>query len=219
MVPRPDPPGANARWAVCRLAAVLAVCAAFSTTTGCNRGPSRLAAPDWDPSGLAERIMADFDKNGDAQLDEQELAAAPGLAAGVSVLDADKNGVLTAAEIESQFELNRQQRVGLKTPTFRVTYNNRPVAGAEVKFVPEPFLEGVIEPAVGTTDAAGMVTPQTEGQNLLGMRLGYYRVQVISPKVKIPEKYAGAETTLGADVSLVQNGYGAPSATQLKLTD
>jgi hypothetical protein len=82
-------------------------------------------------------------------------------------------------------------------------------------------LEGVVEPASATTDEDGLFYPQTEGQQHQGVRLGYYRVQVNSPKVKIPPKYAGADSPLGADVSLVEDasGYGVNSVSQLKLVD
>lgn len=195
--------------------------ALLALVAGCGRGPSRIEAPDWDPPAQAEAIIAQLDKNSDGQVDAAELQGAPGLAAGVRFIDDDKNGQVTAAEIEAQFAKYRDQRVGLRTPAFRVTYKGRPVPDAEVKFVPEPFLEGVIEPASGTTDIDGFVYPQTAGQDVPGTRLGYYRVQINSPKVQIPAKYAGADSPLGADVSLVEDesSYGANTVTQLKLTD
>jgi hypothetical protein len=195
--------------------------AVTALTIGCSRGPVRVAAPDWDPSGLAEQIITDLDKNGDSQVGADELKAAPGLAAGARLIDADKNGQLTREEIKAQFTKYVEQRVGLRMASFRVTYKGRPVPDAEINFVPEPFLEGVIEPARGTTDVEGIVSPKTEGQDLPGVRLGYYRVQVTSPKVTIPEKYTRPDSPLGADVSLVEDasGYGARSTPQLQLTD
>jgi hypothetical protein len=92
------------------------------------------------------------------------------------------------------------------------------VPEAEVVFTPEPFLEGVIEPARGVTDAQGVVAPTTEGMDLPAMRIGYYRVQVKSPHVKTPAKFETADTPLGAEVTLSDDSssYGI---TQLKLTD
>jgi hypothetical protein len=201
--------------------AMAMLCVATSPMSGCSRGPARIAAPDWDPPDLAERIVTDLDKNADAQVDAEELAAAPGLAAGARFIDRDKNGQLSREEIEAQFTKYVEQRVGLRTGSFRLSYKGRPVRDAEVTFIPESFLEGLIEPAKGVTDVEGFVTPQTEGQDLLGIRLGYYRVQVTSPHMKIPEKYSRPDSPLGADVSLVEDAssYGAGSTPQLKLTD
>jgi hypothetical protein len=202
--------GPNLAWAGLSLATLI--------LAGCGQGPDRVEAPDWDPPAMAERIVADLDKNGDAQIDAEELAAAPGLKSGVRFIDVNKDDRVTGEELEARFERYREARIGLRSPGFRLVYKGRPVADAEVVFTPEPFLEGVIETARGTTDAQGIVTPQAEGQDLLGMRVGYYRVQVTSPRTRIPEKYNGSATTLGADVSLGEDeaSYGLVN---LQLTD
>lgn len=186
--------------------------------SGCSRGPARIEAPDWDPPALAERILSDLDKNGDAYVDVEELTAAPGLAAGARFIDKDKDGRLSGEEIEDRFEKYRTMRVGLQPKAFRVTYRARPVGGAEVAFLPEPFLEGIIKPAKGTTDSQGIVNPQTEGQELLGMRPGYYRIQIISPVIKIPAKYS-SPTALGAEASPMVDDPFAGGAPELRLTD
>jgi hypothetical protein len=187
---------------------------------GCSRGPSRVEAPDWDPSDLAERIMTDLDKNGDGNIDADEITAAPGLAAGARFIDTNKDDQLTQEELEARFELYEERQIGLRSHTFRLSYKGRPVPGAEVVFNPEPYLEGIIEPANGTTDAQGVVSPRTVGMDLPveAMRIGYYRVQVKSPHVKIPAKYQSAETPLGAEVTLSDDAssYGM---THLELTD
>src|SRR5688500_3015288 len=90
----------------------LAVLMLAALAVGCSRGPSRVAAPDWDPSDLAERIITDFDKNGDSQVSGEELKAAPGLAAGARLIDADKNGQLTREEIEARLTEYAERRVG-----------------------------------------------------------------------------------------------------------
>lgn len=199
-------------------AAVGAACVALA---GCGGGPSRIDAPAWDPPRLASEILAQLDENGDARLDAEELAGAPGLASAAPRIDADRDGRLSGGELATQFEKYRDLRVGLRTPAFRLTYKGRPVPDAEVRFVPEPFLAGLIEPASATTDVDGLFYPQSEGQDVPGVRLGYYRVLVTSPKLKIPAKYAGAESPLGAHVSLAEDAasYGVNSLVQLKITD
>jgi hypothetical protein len=187
---------------------------------GCRRGPSRVEAPDWDPEGLAERIVTDLDKNGDGKIDADEMTAAPGLAAGARFIDTNKDDQLTQEELAARFEMYEEREIGLRSHTFRLTYKGRPVPEAEVIFNPEPYLEGIIEPAKGTTDAQGVVAPRTVGIDLPveAMRIGYYRVQVNSPHVKIPTKYQSADTPLGAEVTLSDDAssYGM---TLLELTD
>jgi len=191
----------------------------MSPIGGCSQTPSRIEAPDWDPPALAERILSELDKNGDAHVDAQEWAVAPGLAAGARYIDRDKDGRLGHDEIEARFDLYRDLRIGIRQQSFQLTYKGRPVAGAETVFVPEPFLDGVIEPARGTTDQQGIVAPQTEGQDLLGMRTGYYRVQITSPHVNIPTRYNSSATTLGAEVSPRNDDPFAPGLPELRLTD
>lgn len=196
------------------------VVAGCSLLAGCGGGPGRIAAPDWDPPEQAAAILSQFDKNGDGFLDAQELTATPGLASGAKLIDADSDGKLSAAELETQFAAYRDQRIGLRTPAFRLTYKGRGVPEAEVRFTPEPFLEGLIEPATAVTDIDGLFYPQSEGQDVPGVRLGYYRVQITSPRAKIPEKYTGPESPLGTHVSMVDaSSYGLNAVTELKLTD
>jgi hypothetical protein len=194
------------------------VCALLVALSGCSRGPSRVAAPSWDPEGLTDNIFAALDKNTDGKLDAEELAASPGLAAGARYIDADQDKNLTREELATRFERYRALRVGLRSPSFRVTYRGRPVSGATLDFIPEAWLEGLVEPARGTTDAAGLVMPQAEGQSLPGMRIGYYRVKVTSPQTKIPAKYAADDSPLGADVSLGDDASSYGSV-ELKITD
>jgi hypothetical protein len=68
----------------------------FLGFVGCSHRPPRVEAPPWNPSALAQRVLEQLDKNGDEAVDAQELAAAPGLAAGVRFIDADKDGRLSA---------------------------------------------------------------------------------------------------------------------------
>ncbi len=185
---------------------------------GCGHAPSRVSAPSWDPPELAEKIVTELDKNGDAAVDAEELQAAPGLASGARFIDGDKDSRLTATELEARFERYSSSRLGLRSPSFRLSYKGRPVANAEVQFIPESFLDGIVEPARGVTDDQGVVVPQIEGQDVPGMRIGYYRVQVTSTKLGIPQKYQDSSTPLGADVSLAEDAssYGV---IELKLAD
>jgi hypothetical protein len=85
--------------------------------------------------------------------------------------------------------------------------------------VPEFFLADVIEPAGGESISEGFVDPRIPDMDPPGLRVGYYRVVVESPKTKIPPKYSSAETTtLGVEVSPVSDPY-SPGIPQLMLRD
>ncbi len=184
---------------------------------GCSNAPSRVAAPAWDPEGFADAILAKLDKNGDKSLDNGELAAAPGLAWGARAIDTDKNGTLSREELVARFELYQKMRIGVTSTQMQITYQGRPLVGAKVTLVPEFFLEGLVEPASGEAYQDGFVSPLVPDLKPAGLRVGYYRVVVESPRVKVPAKYTKAETTpLGVEVSPVSD-VSSPSNIQLNL--
>ena len=185
---------------------------------GCSRGPSRTAAPDWDPSGFADAILEKLDADGNGSVEIAELAAAPGLAAGQKYIDSNGDGALSRDELIARFERYVQMRIGLKDKRFRLTHNGKPLAGAEVKFVPEFFLEGLVEPATGTTDNMGAVQPGVAGETMALMRVGYYRVEVTSPQKDLPAKF-NTETTLGVEVSPVSDDPSTDATIEIRLRD
>jgi hypothetical protein len=140
-----------------------------------------------------------LDKNGDSQLDQHELAAAPGLASGVRFIDKNIDSKLGRDELIERFARYRDSRIGLMPSELRITYNGRPLAGAEVQLVPEFFLEGVIEPATGTTRGDGTVRPSVPNQPTPLLRVGYYRVEVTSGERPLPGKFTSQ--TLGVEIS------------------
>jgi hypothetical protein len=167
---------------------------------GCSGAASPVSQPDWDPSGISEKAMELFDSDGDGFLAGDELTKSPGLLAGLDVIDTDDDQKVSAAEIVARFDLYESKRLGLRDRRFRVTYNGKPLADANVKLVPEPFLEGVIEPATGVSRHDGTLVPNAGVDGLPGLRPGYYRIEVTSDKIKLPAKY-NSETILGAEVS------------------
>jgi hypothetical protein len=178
----------------------------FTLVVGCSHAPPRVDAPSWDPEDFADVILPKLDKNSDGTADTPELAAAPGLAWGARYIDTDKNQSLSREELVARFELYQKMRLGLTSKTIQLSYKGRPLAGAKVALVPEFFLEGVVEPASGETFFDGTVNPLTQGMDLPGVRVGYYRVVVDAPSVRLPAKYGSAETTpLGVEVSPVSD--------------
>lgn len=186
---------------------------------GCSSSkPARVGAPDWNPSGFAAAILEKLDKNGDSLVDQGELAAAPGLKFGARFIDKDGNGQLSREELVARFTVYRDSRVGLTSKEFRVSHNGRPLYGAEIRLIPEFFLADVVEPATGTTDSLGIVQPSIAGQKMALMRVGYYRVEVTSPQVKLPAQFNSA-TTLGVEVAPYSNDPSTEGTIEVPLRD
>lgn len=155
---------------------------ALVANCGCS-GPSRIAAPDWDPAASSGKAMELWDTNQDGKLDSSELAECPGLRSDLRAMDADQDGALSREEIQARLESFESNNTGLKAAFFRVTLNGKPLGDAEVRFVPEKFLEGVIQPAAGKTNSSGMIRPQAESFDIQAMQVGYYRVEIESPLI------------------------------------
>jgi hypothetical protein len=178
-------------------------------SAGCTDDPSRLAAPNWDPAGMATQAMADLDNDGDGKLYLEELEAAPGLKYCAKLLDAEGNGdgSLSREEIVARLTLYRKMRVGLTAFDCRVMLNKRPLVGAKVRLVPEPFLGKVVGPQESTSKKGGWVKFSAgEGINMSVAPVCMYRVEITSPDVEIPEKY-NTKTTLGVEVSAMTDPY------------
>jgi hypothetical protein len=76
-----------------------------------------------------------------------------------------------------------------------VTYQGKPLEGAQVVLTPEKFLDGAIKPASGVSDAQGLVEFQVDDAALHGgMRIlqpGLYRVEASHPTRPIHAKHRG----------------------------
>ena len=187
---------------------------------GCSQQPSRIEAPSWDPDGFADEILTKLDSNEDGALAMAELAPAPGLAFGAKYIDTDGSKSLSREELVARFELYVERRLGLTSKQLQLLYKGRPVPGAKVTLVPEFFLADVIEPATGETFSDGTVDPIAEGMELPGLRVGYYKVVVESPRAKLPAKYASADTTtLGVEVSSLDSDPATYGTIKLNITD
>src|SRR5919106_1598400 len=86
---------------------------------GCVDKPSRIQAPSWDPSGFADAVMEKLDTNGDSQIDQGELAAAPGLEFGAKFIDANSDGQLSHEELVKRFQFYVDRRIGLTSKSMQ----------------------------------------------------------------------------------------------------
>ncbi len=157
-----------------------------------------------------------YDVDRSDALDEKELQRAPGLAASLPHLDTNQDHKIAPDELQARLKLYEELQTGLRAKTFRVTLRGRPLADAKLKLIPEQFLEGVIEPAEGMTDASGTVVPQTATYDIPAVRLGFYRVEIESDTAKIPEKYH-KDSMLGVEISPISEGYESGGTISLDL--
>jgi len=153
--------------------------------------------------------MEMYDANSDGYLDGGELDKVPSLKASLETLDTDKDGKVSADEIEARIEAWQATRIGIAGVLFILKLDGKPLTGAKLELEPEAFLEGAIQAGDGVSDFTGSVypripkekrpTPDTPG----GMQLGFYRVRVskmVNGKETIPAIYNSA-TTLGQQIA------------------
>lgn len=192
----------------------------MGTILGCRQGPDRVAAPEWEPDQFADQVLAKLDASADGALEADELIIAPGLAWGAKYIDANQDGVLSRDELVARFEFYRNLNVGATSKELEFVYKGRPIPEAKVKLVPEFFLEGVLESAAGDTNALGIADIQAAGVEQVGLRPGYYRISVDSPRIKIPTKYSAVDTTpLGVEVPPYSSDPAVYGTIRLQLND
>lgn len=172
---------------------------------GCDSGPARVPQPSLDPQASGEQALEEYDSNHDGAIAGPELENCPGLKAGLPVIDLDKDGRVTAAEIAGRVQAYIDDRTALMTLSGRITLNGRPLVGALVTLVPEKFMGPAVKPAQGTTDASGYCLPSIEGDGPSGAHCGIYRIQISKPgadgKETLPSRY-NSQSILGADVGV-----------------
>jgi len=189
------------------LAATLVMVLAV-TVLGCSGGPTPLTAPLIQVEEAADAAFSQYDKDGDGQLNEEELSNCPALRdAMTNRIDKNKDQQLSREELAERFSMWVNGGVGLTSFMCRVTLKGKSLDGVQVQLVPEEFLGDVIQPAVGTTDKSGLaqlaIDPSHQPadlQDFPAVQQGHYRVQITHPSIEIPPKY-NIETILGIEIS------------------
>ena len=183
-----------------------AVAVAMFALLGCG-GPAALKKPKLNAPAAARQAVDEADSNSDSLLDQNELAAFPSLLQSLNSFDSDNDGALSADEIERELQILVDRGAALRTLRCVVTLGRRPLAGATVELVPEPFMGEETQPATGETDSSGVailsVAPEflpDDLPNFRGAHIGLFKVRITHPSQQIPAKYNQA-TTIGAYVS------------------
>jgi hypothetical protein len=175
--------------------------AALSTAVGCGDRRTYLV----DPEVSSKAAIEQYDKNGDALLDETELKACPALLNALRAFDDSKDKKLSREEIAEEIDYMYQRNSGLTAITCSVALDGSPLSGATVKFVPEKFLGDEIKTAEGITNSSGIASMSIPAEELpkelrrtSALRVGIYRVEITHPMKKLPAKY-NTESELGFD--------------------
>jgi hypothetical protein len=167
-------------------------------------GCARIHAPKFSPRDAAAKALEQYDTNHDGRLDAAELERCPALKHSLPRFDKDGDGFLTVDEIADRLAMYRRQEVGLVAVSCRALMDGRPLAGAEITFVPEAFLGPAAKPAVGTTNGLGHAVMTVENSSLLGAPPGLYRIEVSTKNAAgeetLPARY-NVQTVLGEEVA------------------
>ena len=170
---------------------------------GCGVSTPPRITPDAPDSSAAAQAMELYDTDHDGLLDAKELEKAPGLRAALKQLDTNKDGKVSADEIQARIQQWQESKMGRLPLTCTVIHKGQRLVGAQVKLVPEPFLGSAYHEGAGVTDGTGKVRPSVvngDEPNRLGMSPGFYRVQITKSGEQIPSKY-NSETILGLEVA------------------
>ena len=89
----------------------------------------------------------------------------------------------------------------MMTLNCRVTLNNAPLVGAQVKLTPEPFLVPAVKPCSGVTESDGVaymsIAPEDlpEDMRMLeAVQIGLYKAEITHPRKNLPARYNTAST-------------------------
>jgi len=132
------------------------------------------------PAEAAAKVLELYDSNKDGKLAPDELKASPALAAGVSKIDKNRDGSIDAAEMQARFE-RHDQMADLVAFDVEVSANRRPLEGATVTFIPEPFMGEGKQSYVGVTSSTGAANLEGQQLELPALPTGYYTVHIVHP--------------------------------------
>jgi len=170
--------------------------------------------PKFDPAAASAQALADYDANKDGSLDKKELEKVPGILRQLEIWDTDKDGKVSGNEISARVSKYVSDGTGMLGFMCQINLDGKPLEGADVIFIPEPFLGPVLKPATAKSGLGGTVAPSiaksdlpTGQTDLVGLRNGVYKVEVTHSTLKIPEKFNG-KTILGVEVSSDSQGRG-----------
>jgi hypothetical protein len=182
---------------------MLALC--FVITVGCSGKPARLLPPPIDALAAGTMAIEMYDTDKDGKISGAELDKCPALKAAMTQIDTTGDKTITAAKITARIKAWQNSKLGRNALSCNVLHNGKPLADADVNFVPEKFLGESMKTASGKTDQNGMammsVPTSGERDDPPGVPPGLYRVEITKAGENIPAKY-NTDTTLGQEQAL-----------------
>jgi len=147
---------------------------------GCDRGPSRLELPEYQPA-VGQAAIAQYDSNKDGKISGDELKKSPALSSALANIDSNNDGAITGEEIDARVQQWRASRVALMPVCCKVLLNGKPVAKARITFEPEAFLGNSVHGATGITDEDGVAILTIPAEHLsnpsvTGVAPGFYKI-------------------------------------------
>ncbi|NOY41060.1 MAG: hypothetical protein GXP26_04370 [Planctomycetes bacterium] len=175
---------------------------------GCSGQAKRILPPEINAKEAGATAISSHDTDGDKILSGKELLEVPSLKSGMRDLDKNDDGGLSADEISQEIEAWKAAKVGLVLPGCQVTLDGRPLEGATVTLMPEPFLGENVKSASGVTDTMGRVVLAIAEEHRMdpsatGVQCGYFQVRISKQqdgKETLPARY-NVNTTLGCKVA------------------
>jgi hypothetical protein len=173
---------------------------AFQAFAGCKKSaPYYRPAPAIDAVAAGAKAIELFDANKDGKISGAELDKCPALKTAFEPVNPSDKLEITAAMIAARIKDWQDSKLGRVGLGCIVLHNGQPLKGAEVKFVPENFLDDKVPTATGKTDAKGTALIGIPDQLPLGITPGFYRVEITKTGENIPAKY-NTETIFGLGV-------------------
>ena len=159
--------------------------------SGCGGKSTVSQLRDGTPAEAAAKVMQLYDGDKDGKLVDAELAASPGLVAGLARVDSNRDGAVDLAEMTARFTVLDDLSDVVPTQVM-VTANGTPLDAATVTFTPDPCMgEGKqtysAKTIGGTAQPMGDATP-------MPTPTGYYTVHVVHTE-------SGVDLTQGCEVA------------------
>lgn len=189
----------------------LAVWAAVATA-GCLSEPAPLppiAPPPLAPEAVAAAVIQEADVDGDGVIEKNEFDRMPALAEAIQDFDQDRDGGVSAAELQRWLEDVKASGLAQRAVEGKVLQRNKPMANVTVKFVPEPCMGGRIKAAEAVTDEGGYFSATIPGAKYRGVHCGFYRIELTgtTPDGQPLPAHYNTQTTLGVAIG-TQNPKG-----------
>jgi len=169
---------------------------------GCSSKAARVYPPDFEAAEAAAAAMEEYDADGNGSLSDEELQGCPGIGENITFYDKDKDGQVSALELEGRLNSWLGSNVGCVARKALVTLDGKPLKGAIVCLEAEDFLGDGVRPAGGETTSRGLVRIRVDtsegGRPLPGIQPGIYKVTVTHPTIDILPRY-NTETMLGCE--------------------